>query len=74
MSRKVDELGRVSIPKHVRVELGFEARTPVSFRVEDNRLIVTKAHDTCVLCNSDENLTSVGDKFICTDCRAKLTK
>ena len=74
MSRKVDELGRVSIPKHMRVELGFEARTPVSFRIDGDRLIVTKAHDTCILCNSDENLTPVGDKFICADCKAKLAK
>ena len=68
MERRVDELGRIVIPKHIRRSLGLETRTKVQFDVEGDRLIITKAYSTCVLCGSENDLTEVQGKHICANC------
>ncbi len=72
MERRVDELGRIVIPKHIRRTLGLETRTKVQFETDGNRLIVTKAFNTCIICNSENDLKEVGGKYICADCVAKI--
>ncbi len=68
MERRVDELGRIVIPKHIRRKLGLETRTKVAFETEGDRLIITKAFPTCIICGSEDKLVEVKDKHICTDC------
>lgn len=73
MERRVDELGRVVIPKHIRKRLGLDTKTKVAFETDGDRLIITKAFPTCVVCGGEEQLIKIKDKHICTDC-AKLIK
>ncbi|MBQ8523657.1 MAG: AbrB/MazE/SpoVT family DNA-binding domain-containing protein [Clostridia bacterium] len=68
MERRVDELERIVIPKHIRRKLGLETRTKVAFETEGDRLIITKAFPTCIICGSEDKLVEVKDKHICTDC------
>lgn len=68
MERRVDELGRIVIPKHIRRSLGLETRTKVQFETEGDKLIITKANVTCVLCGSENDLTEVHGKHICQSC------
>ena len=72
MERRVDELGRIVIPKHIRRDLGLETRTKVAFEVEGDRLIITKAAPTCILCGAEENLTEVRDKYVCAECASLI--
>lgn len=73
MERRIDELGRIVIPRHMRRAVGFETKTPIKFEVVDGGVLLTKAADTCIICNSDKNLVSIKDKWICEDCK-KLIK
>ena len=68
MERRVDELGRIVIPKHIRKKLGLETRTKVAFETEGDRLIITKAFPTCVICGAEDKLLEIKDKHICADC------
>ena len=46
MRSKVDESGRVTIPKQLRRSLGIESGTVLEFREEKGRLIAIKHFDT----------------------------
>ena len=72
MERRVDELGRIVIPKHIRKKLGLETRTKVAFEAEGDRLIITKAFPTCVICGAEDKLLEIKDKHICADCANTL--
>lgn len=74
MERKVDELGRIVIPKHIRKKLGLETKTKVSFETDGERLIVTKAYPTCAICGSDERLIDFRGKPICADCISMIRR
>lgn len=41
MKRKIDELGRLVIPKEIRTEIGLNDGDSVEIQLEDNRIIVT---------------------------------
>ena len=73
MERRVDELGRIVIPKYIRKRLGLDTKTKVAFETDGDRLIITKAFPTCVVCGAEDRLIEIKDKHICADC-AKLIK
>lgn len=72
MERRVDELGRIVIPKHIRRNLGLETRTKVAFEVDGDRLIISKAAPTCIICGAESELIEINDKFVCTACASRL--
>ena len=72
MERRVDELGRVVIPNHIRKALELNPRTKVKFEMTENGVIVSKACPTCIICGGEEELTEVKGKFICKDCKSCL--
>ncbi|MFD2922491.1 AbrB/MazE/SpoVT family DNA-binding domain-containing protein [Halobacillus naozhouensis] len=49
--RKVDELGRIVIPKELRRTLQVEEKTPLEIFVEDDKIILKKykANKECVI-------------------------
>ena len=70
--RKVDELGRVVIPNHIRKALGLEPKTKVKFEVMGKSVIVSKAYPTCIICGCEKDLTEVKGKHVCADCKKQL--
>ena len=42
ITRKVDELGRISIPKSVREELGITEGTPLEFFIDGDKIMVKR--------------------------------
>ena len=42
--RRVDDLGRIAIPKEIRVNLGIEEDTPIEIMVDKEGNIVLKKH------------------------------
>ena len=65
---KIDNLGRVVIPKSIRKALDVEANSEISMYVEDTKLIITKGHQTCSLCGSKDVTYQLKDKFLCSSC------
>lgn len=69
--RRIDDLGRVVIPKELRKVLDIEDnKTFLEFFVDDNeRIIMKKYQPGCVLCGSVEDLVDhPTGKKVCLAC------
>ena len=62
---KIDNLGRVVIPKSIRKALNIEYNDEISMYVEGESLVIKKGHRSCSLCDSKEIKHQIGTKFIC---------
>lgn len=71
--RKLDELGRVVIPKEIRNKLDIEEKDPIEIYLDGNSIILKKFESGCIFCNNSKDLTAYKDKLICKKCLAKLT-
>jgi len=47
--RKVDELGRIVIPKELRRNLGFEYKDPIEMYVQEEQIILRKHQKPCLV-------------------------
>ena len=66
--RKVDELGRIVIPKEMRAKMNISNSDPIEIYVDGDKIILSKYVDSCLFCGSDENLCSFKGKKICQVC------
>ena len=72
--RKVDELGRVVIPKEMRTVLNISNGDPVEINVEGSKVYLTKYQPSCIFCNASERVVVFRDKKICLDCLEDIRK
>ncbi|MBR5295344.1 MAG: AbrB/MazE/SpoVT family DNA-binding domain-containing protein [Clostridia bacterium] len=70
--RKIDNLGRIVIPMDFRKALEISDWDELRIALEGNTIAIRKAADSCTFCQNEENLLPFEDKFICSDCLAKL--
>lgn len=69
--RRIDDLGRVVIPKEVRKKLGFKIGDPFEIFVGDDGEIILKKYysdDVCLICGATEDVREVKGKYICVGC------
>lgn len=66
--RKVDELGRLVIPKEIRDGLKIGHNDPLEIYMEGDKIIVTLYQPSCIFCGSEENLVEMGEKKVCAAC------
>ncbi|MDD5936803.1 MAG: AbrB/MazE/SpoVT family DNA-binding domain-containing protein [Clostridiales bacterium] len=69
--RRIDELGRIVIPKELRKTMDIEVGTPIEISVEGDSIILNKYEINCVFCGRTENdspLVCHEGKFICKCC------
>lgn len=45
MKRKLDDLGRISVPKGYRDEIGLENGNEANIELEDNKIIITNPNN-----------------------------
>ncbi len=68
MVRKVDELGRVVIPKELRRTLGFDNQDPLEIFIDGDKVILKKykPNMACAVTGevSDDNLVLLGGKLV----------
>ncbi len=72
--RKLDELGRVVIPKEIRNKLDIEEKDPIEIYLEGTSIILRKFETGCIFCNNSKDLVSFKDKLICKKCLSKMTE
>lgn len=66
--RKVDELGRFSIPSELRKIRGMSAKEPLEISVRDGNLVLKKYEPTCYFCDGTENIFWYKNKPVCREC------
>lgn len=72
--RRVDELGRVVIPREIRNQFDLTEKDPIEIFVDGSSIVLKKHEPNCVFCNSSKNLMPFNDKLICSTCFKKLTE
>ncbi len=65
---KVDELGRVILPKKLRNDLHIYPGDNLSIELAEDIILVSKQNKYCVFCGSEKNLIKFRYKHICLDC------
>lgn len=72
--RKIDELGRVVIPKEFRRSLSIENGDEVEIIFQGDYVAVRKFEPFCVFCAGKENLEKHNGKYICSACKNAITE
>jgi transcriptional pleiotropic regulator of transition state genes len=73
--RKVDELGRIVLPKELRNALDIKEKDPLEIFVGDRgEIILRKYQPACIFCNSMENIRTFKGHNVCRDCMQKMSK
>ncbi len=72
MTRKVDRLGRVILPKQLRESLEIETGDSVEIYIKEDLIYVKKHRPACIFCEGTDNVRKYIDKNICEDCLAEL--
>ncbi|RPE06781.1 AbrB/MazE/SpoVT family DNA-binding domain-containing protein [Paenibacillus polymyxa] len=71
MTRPLDPLGRIVIPKEMRETMGYNVGDPIEiFMDEENGLLAFRRYTgvSCNMCGSIDELTYFKDYFICASC------
>ncbi len=67
--RKIDNLGRIVVPKELRQTMNIDVKDPIEIYVDDNDKIILKKYEpACIFCGSAENTIEHKGKTVCEDC------
>lgn len=72
--KKIDELGRIVIPKDIRKVLGVNNLDSLQFFLDGDSVVLKRFGEHCEFCGNDEDLISFKGKFICKDCKKSITQ
>lgn len=72
--RKVDELGRIVIPKELRRTLNIEEGDPLEIFVDGKEVILRKYEPGCVFCGNAKYVVEFKGKKVCTNCIKDICK
>lgn len=72
--RKVDELGRVVIPKELRRTYNIKELDPLEIYVDEDKIVLCKyeASCACIFCRNVENIRNFKGKNVCAACASEL--
>lgn len=72
ITRDVDKLGRIVIPKSFRKTLNIDIKDKLEIYTEGDTIIMKKYAPFCIFCGSEENIKDFGGKKICAECIEKI--
>lgn len=70
--RRVDELGRVVIPKEIRKKLDICEKDPIEIYIDGHSIVLKKVETNCIFCGADKDLSEFKDKPICSKCLEEM--
>jgi len=72
--RKVDQLGRIVLPKSLRKRYQMNEGDPVEILVQGDHIILERYHPKCVFCGSIEAVKDFKDRYICGECIGEMNR
>jgi len=72
MIKKIDNLGRVVVPKGYRLMLGLQPGDRLDVEVDDGKLLMSPHIDGCTFCGSTSVIGTHLGKNVCGECLASL--
>ncbi len=70
--RKVDELGRIVLPKELRMTLNIKEKDPLEIYVDNSTIVLKKYEPACIFCSNAEDVINYKGHNICKNCLQKL--
>lgn len=70
--RKIDDLGRIVIPRELRKLLDINERDPLEIFVDGSFIMLQKYQSSCIFCTSTRNISRYKDKSICLKCLGEI--
>ena len=70
--RRIDDLGRVVIPKEIRKVLGISEGDPIEIAKVNNDIVMRKYSKGCIFCGSDKEVVEFNRSLVCEGCRKAL--
>lgn len=74
VTRPVDELGRIVIPKEMRRSYNLLEGDRVEFYTDEDKIIIKKVQNKCVFCGNVDKLVDYQDIKVCPSCVAAIRK
>lgn len=73
--RKIDELGRIVIPKELRRTFDIkDSEDALEIFTDDNTIVLKKYEPSCIFCDNAENIITYKGRNVCPNCVAELQK
>ena len=72
ITRPVDELGRVVLPKELRKSIGINIKDPLEIFVDGNMILLKKYEPGCCLCGDMTDTINFKGKKVCLACKNEL--
>lgn len=74
VTRPIDDLGRVVIPKEIRKANGWLEGDRVEFYTDADTVVIKKYSRGCTFCGSMDDLREFSGHEVCKHCRADMKK
>jgi transcriptional pleiotropic regulator of transition state genes len=72
--RRIDELGRITIPKELRRILGIDIRDNVEIFSSGRTIVLKKYAPDCIFCGGTEDVMIFKNKNVCRKCRDEMAE
>ena len=72
MIKKIDNLGRVVVPKGYRLMLGLKPGDFLDVEVDGDHLVIAPHRDGCTFCGDSGVAQAYLSKNICSDCLEQI--
>ena len=70
--RKIDELGRVVLPKEIRDVLDIKEKDAIEIFTDNDKIILQKYQPSCIFCGDADDIVFFGNKRVCRACIEKM--
>lgn len=70
--RKVDELGRIVLPKELRTILNINEKDSIEIFTDNDKIILQKYQPACIFCNNANDIIYFNGKRLCSECISKI--
>ncbi|NEW08276.1 AbrB/MazE/SpoVT family DNA-binding domain-containing protein [Paenibacillus sp. SYP-B3998] len=70
--RKVDQLGRIVLPKSLRKRYQMNEGDPVEILVQGDHIILERYRPKCVFCGNMDGVSDFKERHICSMCSAEM--
>lgn len=70
--RKLDEMGRLVLPKELRITFNLKEKDAVEIFVEEKEIILRKYEPSCLFCGNAKDISTYKEKKICINCLNEL--
>ena len=72
-ARKMDELGRVVLPRELRNELSLNTGDTLAMKCDGSSITLKKKSRTCLLCGSGEDIIELSNRsMVCANCAKEI--